>query len=198
MPETSVTDPRRATAERNLEAILDATERLLGRGQQPSISAVAGEAGVSRPTVYAHFADRRALLAALVERTVRETMAAIESADVDTGSASEALPRLIEASWQQLASHDQIAHAAASELSADAMRAAHESARAVIGRLIERGRHDGSFRTDVPAHWLVTASLALVHAAAEEVRIGDLDADAALATLSLTVADLFAAPGVGR
>ena len=184
-------------AEHNLKAILDGAERLLRRGEQPSISAVAAEAGVSRPTVYAHFPDRPALLGALVERTVRHAMSAIQAAEPDRGPAADALPRLIASSWQQLASHDEIARAAARELSADAMHVAHQSARDVIRRLIERGQRDGSFRTDVPVGWLVTASLALIHAAAETVRMGELDAEAAPQTLSLTVAHLLSPPEDG-
>jgi hypothetical protein len=37
--------------------------------------------------------------------------------------------------------------------------------------------------------------LALIHAAAEEVRTGELDANAALDVLSVTITDLFAEPG---
>ena len=184
------TDSRRVIAERNLQAILDGAERLLQRGEQPAISAVASEAGVSRPTVYAHFPDRGLLLQALVERTVQHAMSAIEAAEPDRGPAAEALLRLIASSCQQLAGHDEIARAAARELSADAMRQAHESARGVIRKLIERGRKDGSFRTDLPLGWLVTATLALVHAAAEEARTGELDAEAARSTLTLTITDL--------
>jgi TetR/AcrR family transcriptional regulator, mexCD-oprJ operon repressor len=190
MPEMSATDSRRVTAEHNLHAILDAAERLLQRGEQPSMSAVASEAGVSRPTVYAHFPDRPLLLRALVERTVRHAMSAIKAAEPDRGAAGDALQRLLASSWQQIASHDEIARAAARELSPDAMRHAHDSARGVIGDLIERGRRDGSFTTDAPVGWLVTASLALVHAAAEAVRTGELDAAAAPQTLSRAVTDL--------
>jgi TetR/AcrR family transcriptional regulator, mexCD-oprJ operon repressor len=75
------------------------------------------------------------------------------------------------------------------------MRRAHHDARAVIGRLIERGRREGAFRTDVPAGWLVTTCLALIHVAAEEVRTGELDSNAALDVLSVTITDLFAGPG---
>ena len=182
--------PREAIAEHNLEAILDATERLLERAEPPSISAVASEAGVSRPTVYAHFPDRSELVQALVERTVNQAMSAIETAEPDRGPAADALQRLIASSWQQIASHDEIAHAAARELSHDAMRQSHASARETIRKLIRRGRKDGSFRSDVPVDWLVTASLALFHAAAEGVRTGELGADAAPKTLSLTIADL--------
>lgn len=190
MAEISTTDSRRLIAERNLTAILDGAERLLKRGEQPSISAVANEAGVSRPTVYAHFPDRRAVLRALVERTVRHTMDAISSAEPERGPAADALQRLLTAGWQQLANHDDIAHAAGSELSSQEMRAAHHSARRAIRKLVERGREEGSFRTDVPVGWLVTATLALIHATAEEVRAGELDADDALPTLSVTIGDL--------
>ena len=75
--------PREAIAERNLEAILDAAERLLARGDAPTISAVASAAGVSRPTVYAHFPDRRRIVEAVVERTVERAMKAIAAAEPD-------------------------------------------------------------------------------------------------------------------
>jgi AcrR family transcriptional regulator len=187
-------DSRRATAERNVEAILDAARRLLQRGRQASISAVAAEAGVSRPTVYAHFRDRRRLLEALTERAVKRSTEAIESANPQRGPPADALQRLLAASWEQLGQNEEIARATAAELSADAMRRAHEAARAVIRKLTERGRRDGAFRTDVPTDWLVTACLALIHAAAEEARAGELDSEAALQALSVTVTDLF----VGR
>jgi TetR/AcrR family transcriptional regulator, mexCD-oprJ operon repressor len=193
MSPPKVNDRRRDVAERNLEAILDAAERLLGRRQEASISAVAAEAGLSRPTVYAHLPDRRRLLEAVVDRAVRRSLAAIESSDPDIGAPAEALQRLIAAAWEQLARNESIARASAASLGADAMRRAHQSVRAVIGRLVDRGRREGAFRTDVPAGWLVTAALALIHAAAEEVREGGLDAEAALDALAVTVTGLFTA-----
>jgi AcrR family transcriptional regulator len=186
-------DSRRAIAERNVEAILDATERLLARGGTPSISAVATEAGVSRPTVYAHFPDRDRLLEALVERSVQRAMAAVESAEPERGPALDALRRLIAASWEQIGHNEDIARASAAELSADAMRRAHETARAVIRKLVQRGQREGVFRADVAADWLVTSSLALIHAAAEGVRAGELESDSALDVLCVTITDLFTA-----
>jgi AcrR family transcriptional regulator len=194
MTESKFPHPREAIAERNVEAILDAAHRLLQRREQPNISAVATEAGVSRPTVYAHFPDRQRLLEALVERAVRQTMASIESAEPERGPAGDALQRLLAASWEELARNEDIARASAAELSADAMRRAHQAAQAVIRKLIERGRRDGTFRTDLTTDWLVTSTLALIHAAAEEVRAGALDSEHALDALSHTVCDLF----VGR
>jgi AcrR family transcriptional regulator len=187
-------DSPQTIAERNLEAILDGAERLLQRHEQPSILAVANEAGVSRPTVYAHFGDRERLLEALVERTVQRAMAAIESAEPERGPALDALQRLIAASWKHVAHNEDLAHAAAAELSAQAMRRSHETARAVIGNVIERGRREGAFRTDVTTGWQVTTCLAMIHAAAEEVRAGELESNAALGLLSTTITDLLAGP----
>jgi AcrR family transcriptional regulator len=186
--------PREALAERNAEAILDAAERLLASGQQASIAAVASEASVSRPTVYAHFPDRQQLMEALVERSVRGAMAALDAAEPERGPALAALQRLLAESWAEIGRHETIGAVAAAQLSGEAMRRAHESARAVIGSLIERGRREGAFRTDVQSSWLVTSCLALVHAAAEEVRAGELDTQAALDVLTVTVTDLFVGP----
>jgi hypothetical protein len=101
---------------------------------------------------------------------------------------------LVAASWEQLASHEAIGRASAAELSPDALRRAHESARSVIRSLADRGRGEGAFRTDVTADWLVTSCLALIHAAAEEVRADGLSVDAARDALCATVVDVF----VGR
>jgi AcrR family transcriptional regulator len=181
-------------AERNVEAILDGAERLLQRHEQPSILAVAKEAGVSRPTVYAHFGDRERLLEALVERAIQRATAAVESAEPEQGRAVDALQRLIAASWKHIAHNDDIAHAAAAELSARAMRRSHETGRAMIGKVIERGRREGAFRNDVTTGWQVTTCLAMIHAAAEEVRAGELESNVALDLLSTTITDLLAGP----
>lgn len=188
-------EPRHAIVERSVGAILDGAQRVLERGEAANISAVAAEARVSRPTVYAHFPDLERLLEALVDRTVRRTMAAVGSAEPDRGPAVDALLRLLAASWEEIGRHEDIARASGADLSADAMRRAHQAARAVITKLIERGRREGVFRTDVAAGWLVTSCLALIHAAAEEVRAGDLNSKAALDVLSVTILDLFTGPG---
>jgi TetR/AcrR family transcriptional repressor of mexCD-oprJ operon len=67
-----------------------------------------------------------------------------------------------------------------------------------VWRLVERGRREGAFRTDVPGEWLLACSYALVHAAADEVRAGRLDAASAPGVLSVSLRDLFVnRPGGG-
>lgn len=190
-------DPRQATAERNLAAILNAAEGLIERGRQPSVSAVAAEARVSRVTFYAHFQDRRQLLEALLERALRDTASALTSAEPEAGPAPDALRRLVAASWEQLDRNDAIARAAA-ELSPDAVRRAHETARAVYRALLERGRREGAFRTDLPADWLMTALQGLVHAAADAVRTGELQSKNVLDALSTSALELWTGHAAGE
>lgn len=190
--EAPATDHRRATAERNVQAILDAAEDLLDQRGQPSMSAVAIEAGVSRVTVYAHFPTSEALLEAVVRRAVGRTAAALDQARPDSGPPPEALDRLLAAGWQELDRYGAMAAAAASQLSPDALTRTHESAHERVRDLVERGQADGSFRTDLPASWLVASCFALIHACAGEVRAGRIDADRGLDVLTTTVRGLVA------
>lgn len=186
-----VSDHQRAIAERNVEAILDAVEELLERRAQASISAVAAQAGVSRVTVYAHFRTWEALLEAAVERAVRQTMTALEAADPGTGPPVQALERMLAAAWRHLARYGAMAQAVAEQLSPEAVTRTHQAAHRTVAALVERGRAGGSFRTDLPAAWLVTSSIALIHACAEEVRAGRIDERDAVRVLTVTVRDLF-------
>jgi AcrR family transcriptional regulator len=186
-------DHRRATAERNIEAILDAAERLLERGSEPTVVAVAGEAGVSRVTVYAHFATRERLLEAVVERTVRRTTEALDAVEPERGPPLEALGRVIEVGWRDLDRNNAIAQAAGEQLTPEALRKAHQAAHRQLRKLVDRGRRSGDFRSDVPAEWLVSAFHALIHAAGDDVRAGRMRAGVALEALRTTMRDLFSA-----
>jgi len=190
--EAPATDHRRATAERNVQAILDAAEDLLDQRGQPSVSAVATEAGVSRVTVYAHFPTSEALLEAVVRRAVGRSTVALEEARPDQGPPPEALERVLTAGWQELDRYGAVAEAAATQLSPDALTRTHQSAHERVRELVERGQADGSFRTDLPAAWLVASCFALIHACAGEVRAGRIDPARGLDVLTATVRDLVA------
>jgi AcrR family transcriptional regulator len=186
-------DHRRATSERNAEAILDAAETLLARGAAASTSAVAAQAGVSRPTVYAHYPTREALLEAVAERVVSRAVAAIDAARIDDGPPLEALERLVAAAWGEIERNRAVATAATEQLSQAALLRSHEALHAPIGALVERGRQEGDFRTDLPPHWLVSSYFALMHACGEQVRAGRLGADAAVPVLQATLRSVFSA-----
>jgi TetR/AcrR family transcriptional regulator, mexCD-oprJ operon repressor len=185
------TDHRRATAERNVEAILDAAEALLARGAAATTTAVAAEAGVSRVTLYAHFPTREALVEAVVARAVEGATAALDAVEPDRGPPLEALDRLVAAGWTELDRHRAMAQAASEHLGATAMRTAHHSVFERIAALVERGRDEGAFRRDLPVDWLVTCCLSLIHACGDEVRAGRLEAAEAPRVLQDTVRSLF-------
>ncbi|WP_372792225.1 TetR/AcrR family transcriptional regulator, partial [Paraconexibacter sp.] len=70
------------TAAVNREAILEATVQLLQRGvsyAEISVSAIAAEASVSRPTFYAYFNDKRDLMLALGARFEQRTHGAADA-----------------------------------------------------------------------------------------------------------------------
>ncbi len=185
------TDRRRAIADRNVQAILDAAGELL-RNQAPvTIAAVATQAGVSRVTVYAHFATSEALLEAVVERAVGHAAQALAAAEPQTGPALQALARLVAVGWRELGRYAGTAGAAAARLSPDAMARSHQAARHPVAELVARGRREGTFRTDVPESWLVTCCIALFHSCADEVSAGRLAVADAERVLATTITDLF-------
>jgi hypothetical protein len=87
-----------------------------------------------------------------------------------------------------------MAQAVSEQLSPEAVARTHHAAQQAIGSVLERGRADGAFRTDLPASWLVTACIALVHACADGVRAGSIAERDAPAILATSVRDLFTGP----
>jgi TetR/AcrR family transcriptional repressor of mexCD-oprJ operon len=191
-------DHRRATAERNVQSILDAAETLLHEGATASIAAVAARAGVSRVTVYAHFSTREAILEAVLERAVARAAVAFDEATSGAASAVEALELAIRASWVELSRHAAIADAAAAQLSPEALRRTHEAGYAHARRMFETGMQGGEFRSDVPLEWLLSVYHALLHAAGDDVRAGRLDSATALHALVTTMRAAFGPPRPGN
>lgn len=185
-------DHRRAIADRNRTAILDATERLLAQRSALSMAAVAAEAGVSRPTLYAHFKTLADILEAAVRRAVERSIAAITATEPDVGSADQALGRMLEASWSHLATLDALARGAAEHLPAEHLHRSHAPLMALTVEVIERGQREGTFRTDLPAAWLVTVYYSLIHGADDLTRSHDMGRSDVLAMLKTTIRDVFA------
>ena len=187
------TDHRRATAERNAVAILDAAERLLTRAEPLTMVAVATESGLSRPTVYAHFKSVGEIVEAAAERTVVAATAAFAAARPDEGPAGEALARMVAASWQQIAGSEGFVRRASEYVSEGARHRTHGALIAPLEALAWRGRAEHAFRSDVPVDWLITMYLGLVHAAADHAVVHDTPREEALTLLQSTVAELFSA-----
>jgi AcrR family transcriptional regulator len=190
----SVERRRRADAERSIAVILDAAVAVLSDRPAASMEEIANAAGVARQTVYAHYPSRAALLDAVVQRALAETVAAIDVADPDEGPPVEALDRLVSASWQTLERYPLLMDLRA-PMSPEEEHALHRPILERLGRLVERGRRSGDFDRRLPPAWLLAAFLGLAHAAAQEVAAGRLSAEEASRTLRDSVARVF---GVDR
>ncbi|MGW0229815.1 TetR/AcrR family transcriptional regulator [Actinopolymorpha singaporensis] len=184
---------RRADAERSRTAVLDAATKLLGERPDASMDAIAAAAGVTRQTVYAHYPSREVLLAAVVDRISAEALAAIDAVGLDEGPAVDALLRLVEASWQTFERYPLLLRIAPGELDPSADHERHEPVADRLLRLIRRGQRAGEIDRGLRPAWLVTAVIALGHAAGEEVRSGRMSARAATAALRVSLVRLLGA-----
>jgi AcrR family transcriptional regulator len=183
---------RRADAERSIAAILDAAVDRLAARPDASMGEIAAAAGVARQTVYAHYDSREALLAAVAERALTRSVAAIDAAEPQRGPPTEALDRLVRAWWETIGPHVRVLEAlAAAYPSAEEVRALHAPIVERLERLIRRGQRSGDFDRRLPVGWLSAAFLGLMHAAAEEVAAGRIGAEEAGRALEETVPRVF-------
>ena len=83
----------RADAARNVHRIVEVAARLLGEDAHAGMTEVAAAAGVSRATVYRHFATRESLIGAIQQQAVEQAERALESSRLNEGSATDALRR---------------------------------------------------------------------------------------------------------
>jgi AcrR family transcriptional regulator len=180
---------RRADAGRNLEAILAAAITVLNDNASASVDEVAKAAGLTRQTVYAHYPSREALVAAVVQRATDEAVAALDAAGLEELPPVEALTRLLRLSARMLTEYPLLVHLPP-ETPSDQERS-HQPIAEPLLRLIRRGQRDGAFDQEQPAEWLLSALLALGHAAGDAVRDGRMSADASAALLERSVLAMF-------
>ena len=127
------------------------------------------EAGLSRPTLYAHFKSIAEVVEVAVERSVSRSLDAFSAAEPEAGPPDGALLRMAETWWEQLGQYEPLVRAASELLDAGALHSSHEAMMAPLEALIHRGRADGTFRTDLPAEWLLSMYFALLHGAEDYV-----------------------------
>jgi TetR/AcrR family transcriptional repressor of mexCD-oprJ operon len=186
--------PRRADALRNVETILAAAERCLARDPDASMSDIAAEAGLGRITVYGHFKSRAELVEVVVRRVLDDANEVLSVVDL-SGGARAALARLVEASWEVTVRSGSLLVAAEKELAPEVVREAH------AGKLEDRvrnflaaGQRAGAFRSDLPTAWLVAVFHATLHAAANEIAAGRLDAAKAAGVITATLLGAYQTP----
>lgn len=168
---------RRADADRSRSAILEAALDVLSEDPGTSVEGIAAVAGVTRQTVYAHFPSRDALLSAVADQLTAQALKAFDGLDLDSGTATDALFRLIDTGRQLFEAHPIRVYPAAA---ADD-EARHDPVVERLTKIIRRGQRAGEFTRDLSTDWLVRSTIVLAHAAA------DLPPRKAAATLRTTL-----------
>ena len=175
-PSTPVQPPRRrrADAERNVAAILDAALEALASDPDTSMSEIARRAGVVRATIYLHFPTREALLDAVMEHATSQVVEAMRGAEPQRGEPVEALERVLKATWRQLAHFHGLLALNTARLSAEELHRRHVPMLDQLEPLVERGQRQGLFRRDLPVAWHLAVIRAIVHTASRELQAGRL------------------------
>lgn len=158
---------------------------------------IARQAGLSRQTIYAHFPSRDALLRSLVAWATARVVEALEAADLGGVPAPEGLSRFVEIGWQTLDSAPFLLQIPGPAPTLAEEQERHQPIMVHLDRIIRRGRRDGAFDPALPPSWIRAATMALGHAAGEEVRAGRMTAAQARAVLQQGLSRLFAVPGAG-
>jgi AcrR family transcriptional regulator len=161
---------QRSDARQSVAAVVDAAIRTLAGRPDASVDEIARAAGVSRQTVYAHFPSRDALIDAVIEHASAEFTALFDGLDLDREPPARALTLLLDAGWQIAARYPFLWLQPAVDPGKDADRHAPVLERMLD--IVRRGQASGDFDASVPAHWLLSASLALGRAAEDEVKAG--------------------------
>ncbi len=143
---------------------------------------IAHAAGVSRQTVYAHFHTRDALVEAVTDAVAGEVAAELDEARLDEVPATDALRRLLDASWAALQRYPHLMTAASRPRSRSG-DARHEGVSLHLARIIDRGQQSGEFSAELPTAWLSTAIITLGHAAGDAIADGQLAPDEAARVL---------------
>ncbi|MGA5299081.1 TetR/AcrR family transcriptional regulator [Nucisporomicrobium flavum] len=196
MNDAPETRRRRSDARRSIDAILTAARTLLGHQPDASMEEIAQAAGVTRQTVYAHFASRDALITALIDAAGAETVEAIDAARLDTDPPVTALRRYLDIGWQLIRRYPYLLTTALAR-TPPGSEAAHAAGTDHLEGIIRRGQDTGDFATALPSGWLAVAVVGLAHTAADQVAAGRLDADQAYAVFSESALRLCGVPVPG-
>jgi AcrR family transcriptional regulator len=182
---------RRSDAERSAAVVLDAAVRVLGRHPEAKVEQIAVEAGVTRQTVYAHFPSRPLLISAVIDRITAEAMAALDAAEADGGTVTEALLGWLDVTWRLFDRYPLLRHPSA--LAADPAESDRQHAPVAqrLERLIAKGQVAGEFDDALNPAWLVSATIALGHAAGAEFAAGRMTVAETAASLRQSVLRLY-------
>jgi AcrR family transcriptional regulator len=160
--------PQRSHARSNHARILAVARDELGRNPDASLDEIARAAGVVRRTLYGHFPNRQALLAALAEEGTQALGDAVAAARRPGDDPPTALARTALAVWAVGDRYRMLLALGRRDLGEETVRAALQAPRAEVTSILEQGQREGSFPGHLPAPVLALAlesfTLALLEA----------------------------------
>ncbi|MFI0982293.1 TetR/AcrR family transcriptional regulator [Streptomyces sp. NPDC021093] len=185
-----------ARADANRRRIMDVALAELLRDPDASMDQIARAAGVVRRTVYGHFPNREALVAALVDGAAEAVIEAHAASRAGVDDPAEALARAMFAVWHIADRYRLLVALAQRSVTMEGIKQRLTPVREDCVALLRLGQAQGVFRSPVPA-----AALAYVHEQTlfglmEAVNEGSLAADDA-GRAAATTALLSAGVGVG-
>jgi AcrR family transcriptional regulator len=161
---------RQRDAERTKREILEtATGEFAERGYAGArVDEIAARMRTTKRMIYYYFGSKEQLFVAVLERAYSEIREAEQSVDVEGLDPPAAIRRIAELTFDHHESHPDFIrlvsieniHHAEHMAKSEAIARLGLPATDVIGRILERGRADGAFRTDVDAidlHMMISA-----------------------------------------
>jgi AcrR family transcriptional regulator len=161
-PGTGPSAPRRSHARTNRARILAAARTELSRDPDASIEDIARAAGVVRRTLYGHFANRQALVAALAEEAQQALEEAFGQVRRPEADPAEAMARLTLAAWAVGDRYRMLISLGGRDLGEQAVRAILAPAREEVIGYLGRGQQEGLFADHLPAPVLAQALEAML------------------------------------
>jgi AcrR family transcriptional regulator len=187
---------RRSDAQRSIDAIVGAARALLRERPDGSMEEIAAAAGVTRQTVYAHYASREVLMLAVIEKEKAECLAALNVAHLDSIPPVEALCRFLEITWQLFERCPVLHDPALARMRGPKGEESRQAVTTLVEDIVRRGQRSGDFDPDLPPGWLAVAMLGLGHTTAVQVTAGTMSAEGAAATLVRSALRLCGCEGI--
>lgn len=181
----------RADALRNRAALLDAAADVLASAPEASLAEVATRAGLTRATLYRHFANRDALLTAIQEEVLRRASESLAGLDLPACGTREGVRRAA-AELVPLGMRFRILLIGGSA-GEPAFLAARNETLAPVWAVLDRGVETGELPSTVNAAWLRAVLAGLLMTAARAAVSGLIDPGEAGELVASSFLD-----GVGR
>lgn len=146
---------RRSDAYRNEQVLLRAATAAIHReGLRVPLGTIAADAGLGVGTLYRHFPTREQLLRRLTHDSFEQVLGNARAAERLGSTPVDALRRFVEAGIEQRNELVLPLHGGPSVTSADT-RAVRAEVHAVVERILDRGRVDGTLKADLTARDVV-------------------------------------------